>query len=131
MMLRGGSSHRAGRAALAMLALVANLIAAGVPVLHAWAHDAHALAHEVEPAHGAAAVVPEADHPHEEVHPLALHEECLLVHRAALNLALALPAAPVQFESLHTDETPAFHPVSPVASRAPPSGDHARAPPLV
>lgn len=131
MAFTGGSPYPAGRAALAMLALVANLIAAGVPVLHAWAHDAHARAHEVGSGHEQAVGVPVADHPHEEVHPLALHEECQLVHRVTLNLALALPSAVVQLGTFLGDEAASFHPVSPVPSRAPPSADHARAPPLV
>lgn len=135
-MLTRGCSPRLGRALVAALALVANLIAVGVPVLHAWAHEIHASTHEHEhehePDHGASvAGAGEGHHPHHEVHPLALHDECLLIHRAGLHLSLALPTAQIGFESFMADDRPALHPVPPVASRAPPSSDHARAPPLV
>lgn len=106
------------------VALVANLIAAGVPVLHAWAHD-------VGHAHEVIVTVPaEVDHPHDEVHPLALHDECVLTHRVGLPLSPALPASRVEFASPVAEDVPDFHPVPPVSSRAPPGRNHARAPPL-
>lgn len=116
---------RLGRALLVSLALVANLIAAGMPVIHAWVHEfGH---HHHDTVWSAPA---EVDHPHEEVHPLALHEECLLTHRAPLDLAVALPASGFALEIFGKADVAEFHPVQPVASRAPPGHNHARAPPL-
>lgn len=112
------------------LALVANFIAAGVPVLHAWAHQHHSLFHHEDAGHPVEAVVPDGEHPHEDVHPLALHDDCLLAQRDAQHLALALPAPGVELPILLTEEASAHHPVSPVASRAPPSAARARAPPF-
>jgi hypothetical protein len=195
MMPSGRSSRHPGRALFASLALVANLIAAGVPLLHAWAHEARAAAHSAHPparafdhgpaatalaasghddrhqvsshvpgpahehaslvsaaaaqdgdhhdaahppapspAHEHASLVPAAagddDNHHDAVHPPALHEDCLLVHRAALSLVLAPPAAELELPGFMADDTPTVHAVLPVPSRAPPAADRARAPPL-
>lgn len=109
---------------MASLALVANLIAAGVPVLHAWAHEG---AHGHEVVASAQGVV---DHSHDEVHPPALHDECLLTQRAPLDVALALPVSPFLVEPLGRETAMVINAVAPVASRAPPGHDQARAPPL-
>ncbi|HEX6068662.1 MAG TPA: hypothetical protein VFZ18_02530 [Longimicrobiaceae bacterium] len=224
MMPSGRSSRHPGRALFASVALVANLIAAGVPLLHAWAHEAHAAArsphlparaahhgpsptapaasghddrhhdssHVPGPAHEHASLVPadaghdedhhgaanppapppehersrlvpaaardddhhhgaanppapppehehsppvpaaagDDDHHHDAAHPPALHEDCLLVHRAALSLVLPPPAAELELPGFMADDTPTVHPVLPVPSRAPPSADRTRAPPL-
>lgn len=124
MLHTGDSPVRLGRVLIASLALVANLIAAGVPVLHAWAHE---VAHHHEAASTEAS---EVDHPHDQVHPPALHDECILAHRAPLHLGFAIPAAPLALESIESEEIATIHPVRPVASRAPPGQVHARAPPL-
>lgn len=124
-MLTHGSPSRLGRALTVSLALVANLIAAGVPVLHAWAH-------EVGHGHGDVVTAQAAvDHTHDEVHPPALHDECLLTHRGALDVATALPASHLVLEPLGALVMPGIHAVAPVASRAPPGHHPARAPPLV
>jgi hypothetical protein len=71
------------------------------------------------------------DHSHDEVHPGALHADCLLVHRVAFDLAVALPMQPPQLETFAAEAAVTFRPVAPMASRAPPSPGQARAPPLV
>lgn len=155
-MLSGRSGRQVWRTATVCLALAANLIAAGVPVLHASAHAAHdgaqhaeahapeahesdthepeAHAHE-EPAPVAAEPVddadPGADQGHGDVHPASLHDECISGKRAVFSFEwfVALPS---------------FDPVIPTRSggapsrsiqrlstRAPPPGTPARAPPLV
>lgn len=116
---------RLGRVLVASLALVANLTAAGIPVLHAWAHevaDAH---------HADGAVAETVDHSHDEVHPEALHTDCLVAHRVAFDFALALPMQPPELVAVATEATLSVHPVAPMSSRAPPSPRQARAPPLV
>jgi hypothetical protein len=115
---------RLGRALLASLALVANFFAAGVPVLHAWAH-------EVADSHHAHVVEVEAvDHSH-EVHPGALHADCLVVHRVAFDLAVALPMPSPELETFVAEAALTFRPVAPMSSRGPPSPGQARAPPLI
>jgi hypothetical protein len=108
----------------ASLALVANLIAAGLPVLHAWAHEA-------AESHHVMMEVDAVEHSHDEVHPSALHADCLVVHRIAFDLALALPMRSPEFQTFVAEASLAFHPVAPMSSRAPPSPGQARAPPLV
>ena len=123
MMLTGGSPLRLGRVLFVSLALVANLVAAGVPVLHGWAHAP-------DHGHAVATAAAEVDHPHDEGHPPTLHDECLLTHRPGLDRALALPTAGLELVSLVRPEAPSFCPVAPAPSRAPPSPGQARAPPL-
>lgn len=120
------------------LALVANLLATGAPLLHAAAHEAHEARgghdHHAEPAgleeeaSGAAGAA--AGHDHDEIHPASLHEDCPLQLRVP-----ALTGIP----SVSQDLPPVFAtgtdvstlpPVLPCLSRAPPPGDPARAPPL-
>lgn len=113
-----------GRVLFASLALVANLIAVGVPVLHAWAHK-FGHGHDV-----ALAAAAEVDHPHDEVHPLALHDDCVLVHRSVLDLAPGLPVEPADLASHVIRRDPPTDPVAPALSRAPPAPTQARAPPL-
>lgn len=130
MSLIGVLQTRTGRLLLASLALVANLVATGIPVLHAWAHavaDAH---HGAETHHPALAEAGAIGHSHDEVHPAALHGDSLLVHRTVFDLSLALPAPPVEIERSATGTLLPFHPVAPMSSRAPPSPGQARAPPL-
>ena len=124
-MLTAGASPRLGRVLLVSFALVANLIAIGVPVLHGWAHGGDHGHHEM------VAEVGEPEHSHGDVHPLSLHDDCLLIHRLALDLAPALPPARTEFVSFATPAAPAVHAVLPMSSRAPPAPGQARAPPLV
>ena len=124
-MIPSRAMPRLGRALFASLALVANLVAAGVPVLHGWAHEM------AESHHADGGEVEAIEHSHDEVHPVALHADCLVVHRIAFDLAMALPMQPVEIETLVTEAALAFHPVAPMSSRAPPSPGQARAPPLV
>ena len=124
-MIHSIAMPRLGRALFASLALVANLVAAGVPVLHAWAHEV------AESHHPHALEVEAVEHSHDEVHPGALHADCLVVHRIAFDLAVALPMPSVELETFVTEGALAFHPVAPMSSRAPPSPGQARAPPLV
>jgi len=125
MMIRSSALARSGRALLAFLALVANFVATGMPMLHAWAHEVadshHAHAGEVE----------SIDHTHDEVHPAVLHADCLVVHRVAFDLAVALPTQSLELQTYVVEAAVAFRPVAPVLSRAPPSLSQARAPPLV
>jgi hypothetical protein len=125
MLPTSGSRNRFGRTVALSFTLVANLVAAGVPVLHGWAHEAD------HSDHGAASAATELDHPHDEVHPLALHQDGLKAHRTSFDAAVALPAAPPEVVSLNFDGAPDVRPVAPVPSRAPPPSDQARAPPLV
>jgi hypothetical protein len=117
--------HPAGRTLFVSLALVANLIAVGAPVLHAWAHgseDSH---------HHAAFAAVEVEQPHDEVHPLALHDEGLLAKRVLVDFALALPVARSELVTFVVDGAPGFHAVVAALSRAPPARRQARAPPSV
>lgn len=104
------------------MALFATLFATGVPVLHAWAHEA-------VQGHDRAAAGPVAEHAHPEVHPAALHDDGLLTHRAAVELELAPPVSPLAVDSAARPGAPIVRPVPAVSSRAPPGRDRARAPP--
>lgn len=120
------------RTLVVLLGLVANLIAAGAPLLHAFMHELHEAAHHDE--HEAELALhtggTETDHGL-DVHPQALHDEARLVKRDAMvfafpALAVALPE-PVESEIEYlTSEPPGS-----LRSRAPPPGDPARAPPLL
>jgi hypothetical protein len=127
-------SQRCGRALFTVLALVANLFATGVPLLHALAHErghaeAHVLGHEHThrdhhaPSH-------QGDE-HDEIHPAGLHDECLVLPRAALDLDVALVrAVALDRLDLGVTEAPSAA-TSALHSRAPPRAPSARAPPLV
>lgn len=113
------------------LALVANLFAVGVPLLHSAAHalaDHHA--HEI-----AAAAEHEASHEHpsddehDEVHPSSLHDEGVLLRRIAPDVSVLPPATLAVIDAAAEHRAPASRPVASLRSRAPPPGDPARAPP--
>ena len=115
------------RPLLVFLALAANLIAAGLPVLHAMAH----LGHHGEPHHAeAVAAFAHTDHEHGAVHPEALHDDAGPRSGGGVSFAfLASVDLPVLHVALHERrDTPI--PVPRLSSRAPPPGDPARAPPL-
>ena len=114
------------RALAVLLALVANLIAVGVPVLHALAHEM-AEAHHPSPELPAG---PQVDHGHDEVHADALHDERVLTKRQAIDLAFILPAEAEAPTALTSAARIKHRPPSRLASRAPPGSDLARAPPL-
>jgi hypothetical protein len=125
--------QRCGRALFVVLALVANLFATGVPLLHALAHE-HA--HQEGHAHGHEHGHRENHAPsgqgneHDEIHPAALHDDCLVVPRAGLDLTVALiPESYAEPASLAV--VAPFVVTSALHSRAPPRTTPARAPPLV
>jgi hypothetical protein len=126
--------QRCGRALFVVLALVANLFAISVPLLHALAHehghrDAHA--HGQEHAHQDNHVPSHDGEEHSEIHPASLHDECLVEPRAGLDLAVALiPETSLQPVALVMAEA-AFVVTSALHARAPPRTTPARAPPLV
>ena len=107
-------TRRLGRVLIASLALVANLIAAGVPVLHAWAHEV------VDVHHAHAEVTERVEHSHEEVHPEALHADCLMVQRVAVDLGFALPMQPPDLVNFVTETTLSVHPVARALEILPP-----------
>jgi hypothetical protein len=137
--------RRCGRALFVVLALVANFVATGVPLLHALAHEhvhREAHAHGQEYAH-------QDHHPpsghghqdhhapsghgdeHDEIHPASLHDECLVVPRAGFDFVVALiPESSPEPTALVVAEAP-FVESSALHSRAPPRTTLARAPPLV
>lgn len=113
-----------GRAVLAPLALFANLLAISVPMVHDWAHEISDAPHTL-------GVDPHGEEPsHSEVHPLALHDDCQLIHHVAFDLAALLHAERADVAVPAIEKTKAFEPVISVRSRAPPASIQARAPPL-
>jgi hypothetical protein len=126
--------QRCGRTLFLVLALVANLVATGVPLLHALAHehghrDAHA--HGQEHAHQDHHVPSGQGDEHDDIHPASLHDECLVVPRAGLDFAVALiPEASLGPPAVMVEVAP-FVTTSALHSRAPPRTSPARAPPLV
>ncbi len=125
---------RCGRTLFVVLALVANLFAISVPLLHALAHEhaheeAHAGGHDHE--HARHPAPSGQDEEHDEIHPASLHDECVVVSRAGLDLAVALiPDSSIELIALVVAEAP-FVTASALHSRAPPRTYPARAPPLV
>ena len=123
------------RLLVACLALVANLIAAGVPVLHAFAHDAHFASADHHSAavddQGAELHEREADHDHDQAHAASLHDECVALKRVVVDLGFLAPVRFVLPGEPDMDRVVPKRPVQRLASRAPPPGDPARAPPLV
>jgi hypothetical protein len=125
---------RCGRTLFAVLALVANLFAISVPLVHALAHE-----HAHEEGRTGAHEHERAGHPapsghdeeHDEIHPTSLHDECLIVPRVGHDLAAGLvpesgnePVALLVVAEAPFVESSALH------SRAPPRTAPARAPPL-
>lgn len=110
----------------ATLALAATLFAAGVPVLHAMAHN---LAEEDHPAE-AMATGPEVEHPHDEVHPASLHEELRLIKRHLVDFSFTVPAAAKELTAFVAPANIQHRPAVRLASRAPPTSDLPRGPPL-
>jgi hypothetical protein len=127
--------QRFGRALFAVLALVANLFATGIPLLHALAHEhghREAHAHGCERAHGGEHHAPTCHREeHDEIHPASLHDEYLVVPRAGLDLAPTLLSESFLEPALVRADTAPIPATSTLRSRAPPHTSHARAPPLV
>jgi hypothetical protein len=123
------------RLLVACLALAANLVAAGVPVLHALAHDAHfaSVDHHADAVddHGAELHEREAGHDHDRAHAASLHDECVALKRVAVDLGFIAPIRFALLSESETDRVVPRRPVQRLSSRAPPPGDPARAPPLV
>lgn len=123
------------RLLVACLALVANFIAAGVPVLHTFAHDAHFTSADHHSAavdvHGAELHEREAGHDHDQAHAASLHDECVALKRVAVDLDFLVPVRFALPGEPETDRVVPKRPVQRLSSRAPPPGDPARAPPLV
>lgn len=117
----------------ACFALVANLVAAGVPVLHAFAHHGAGEEHHHDAAHGHGAELHAGDagHGHDRAHAASLHDECVAVKRVAVNLAVLTVCRTALLVSPTAERDVPARPVQRLSSRAPPPGDPARAPPLV
>jgi hypothetical protein len=133
MVIPSGWWPRCGRALFVALALVANLFATSAPLLHVLAHE-----HAEREGHGHGH---RHDHPgdrhaggggedHDEVHPASLHDEYLVVPRAALDFTYVLIPGFV-LEPIGQDVAAPFVATSSLHSRAPPPTAPARAPPLV
>jgi hypothetical protein len=126
--------QRCGRAFFGVLALVANLVATGVPLLHGLAHERghqEAHAHGHEHAHQDHHAPSRHGDDHDEVHPDSFHDEWLVVPRVEVDLAVALiPDSSTEPIALTAAAVP-FVVASALHSRAPPRTPPARAPPLV
>jgi len=126
--------QRCAHALFVVLALVANLFTTSVPLLHALAHEhghREAHAHGQDHAHQDHHVPSGQGDGHDEIHPEALHDECLVVPRAGLAFAVALiPETSLEPTAAMVDVAP-FVTASTLHSRAPPRTTPARAPPLV
>jgi hypothetical protein len=126
--------QRFGRTLFVVLALIANLVATGVPLLHALAHEhGHRAAHVhgQEHAHQDHHVPSGLGDEHDDIHLAALHYECLVVPRAGLDFAVALiPETSLEPTAVMVEVAP-FVTTSALHSRAPPRTTPARAPPLV
>ena len=117
---------RAGQGFALAMALVASLFAAGVPVLHAMAHELAEVHHPAE----ALTTGSELEHGHDEVHPASLHDEQLLIKRHSLDLSFTVPAPAKELTTFVAPATIQHRPAVRLASRAPPSSDLPRGPPL-
>lgn len=119
-----------------LLGLAANLVAAGVPLLHVLLHEVHergahhhstghlaGLSGDVEPV--------DPDHPASDVHPQALHDDVRAVKPDVAPFPFpALAIVPPETVEAELERRTSGPPGS-LRSRAPPPGDPARAPPLV
>lgn len=113
------------------LALVANLIAAGVPLLHALAHE-HGHGEVQGHVHDLDAHAPSVGHEHGEIHPASLHDDFVVIPRRTVDLGYALPAAPNHGPvAVEAEIAPPRVAALFVFSRAPPDTPPARAPPHV
>jgi hypothetical protein len=121
------SPARLCRLAAVFLALVANLVAAGVPVLHAMAHEFAEEHHRIPEAGTLAHVEPGDD----AQHAASLHDERLVLKRQPVDLVFSVPAASAELDVATAPGVVEHRPVLRLSSRAPPTADLARAPPLV
>jgi hypothetical protein len=134
MGISSGRWQRHGSSLFVVLALVANLFATGVPLLHALAHEhahreAHAYGHEH--AHQDHHAPSHHGEEHDEIHPASLHDEYLVVPCAGLDIVVApIPESLLEPTALVRVEAPVVV-SSALHSRAPPRTTPARAPPLV
>ena len=124
--MKTAPSTRLCRSAAVFLALVANLFAAGVPVLHAMAHE-FAEEHHRAPEGGTLAHVEPGDHAD---HAASLHDDRLVVKRQSVDLVFTVPAGTTDLYLSSAAGIVEHRPVLRHSSRAPPTSDLARAPPL-
>ena len=124
--MKPASPARLLRSVAVFLALVANLVAAGVPVLHAMAHE-FAEEHHPAPEAETLAHIEPGDHAD---HAASLHDERVLIKRQPIDLAFTLPAATAEPSVFTAPAAVSHRPALRVSSRAPPTADLARAPPL-
>lgn len=132
MLPRHASALRLGHTLLIALALAANLIATGVPVMHALAHDRdhaqvhrqHREPHPHTPSSGG------HNQDHEEIHPAVLHDDWLVLPSIGLDNWFLISVMP--YHGPANVETkmapPRDAPV--ILARAPPSVTLPRAPPF-
>jgi hypothetical protein len=123
-----------GRTLCAVTALLANLLTAGVPLLHALAHEhAHTegdVRHHAEEWHeGHDPTDRGADH--DEIHSRWLHEECLIAARDGLDTSFAIVPSAAPAPNGPTVELAPVRSASALHARAPPASPSARAPPSV
>ena len=132
MLMRRGRFHSPGRVLFVSLALIANLFAAGVPLLHALVHDRDSHSHV--PEHGAFAhpkpMSASVERPHDEIHPEVLHQDGQVLSRTSMNLGAAIPVQPFVPLFVLASSQPYAAAEATFLSRAPPGAATARAPPL-
>jgi hypothetical protein len=117
--------RRFGPALSVGAALVANLLAASVPLVHALAH-AHHERHAEKHVRGASHAPLEHGTEHEQIHPEPLHDDWLAQRGAELGPAIApIRGAPDQPTVVRTAPTLALESV--LHARAPPRAPPARA----
>lgn len=130
--MRIGNGISLGRFLIVSLALVANLLAVGVPVLHAFAHERHAHAHDRGDHEAADSIglANDNEHPHSEVHAAGLHEDMQVLPRTAVDFGAVAQPKPstALFAVISSERSPV--PEGILHSRAPPGDATARAPPL-
>jgi hypothetical protein len=119
------------RTLLALLALAANLLAAGGPLLHAAAHLGGHGEQEHAESSDALAGISHAHDDHGALHPASLHDEASAVKsRGGNGFALVARADLPLLRIIPHERRDLPVPAPRLSSRAPPPGDPARAPPL-
>jgi hypothetical protein len=134
MGIPSGRWQQCARALFVVLALIANLFATGVPLLHALAHESgHQEPHDHgrEHAHRDHHLPSGQGDDHDEIHPGSLHDEYLIVAGGGFDFAVASVADTSLEPSAVTVEVARWVATSALHSRAPPRTTPARAPPLV
>lgn len=104
-------------------ALVANLFATSMPLLHFWVH-------EVTETHARANLDIQSVESTAEVHPAELHDDCLRVPCIAFELSPAAVAGRYELGFVVPEYVKVQQAFLSAASRAPPTLEQARAPPI-